>query len=156
MKRSLLLVLLLSFSVAWVNCSDDNGGSSIDPDDPSTFVGNWTIVSFTDNSGEACLGATPCVLEPGEEITIPGVGTLVMTSGTLVLNDNPQRYTFTFNLELSGQALPPVQSTGTWEINGNQITIDPDDDDPETATFSVNGNRVTINTPDGTIVVEKQ
>jgi len=156
-------LLLLATTFVWMNCNgddDDNGAGPIDPNDPSTFIGNYDLVSVTAKTGDLFGVFT---VPPGTEFeagqpTDIGGGFTITLDGTLSLTaDN-------FTISIDGSAEIPnvgtqpisVDLVGDYEISGDQFTFTIEGEDPETGTLTVSGSQVTIETDDLIIVINKQ
>ena len=115
--------LVLAAALA-AGCGDnDNTGPTL-----SDLAGNWsaTKAQFT-------LDANPAISL--DVVQVGGTVTLVVT------NDGK----FTFTGALPG-APGPIVVTGTWEIDGNKVTVtsDEDPDNPVTGTFSLSNDKNTL------------
>ena len=136
----------------------------IDLNDPSTFIGNYKLISMTDKTGDAFgqAGVTFSADQPTTfQVEVNGITYTASStiSGTLTLTDT--RYTVSTSIIIAVPVLPTETSsdtdTGTYMITGSSITIDSDDSDEPTitATITANGNRMTIEDTDSRIVYEK-
>lgn len=149
------------------NCkSEDN--PVIDLNDPSTFPGNYSLVSVTDKTGNTFddLGQAGLTLQAGQPTNITvtqGGSTVTVTatiSGTLVLTDT--RYTITTTIVATavglGSQTDTNTDTGTYSISGSTITIDSDDpnEPTQTGTITTSGRQFTLEDTDSRFVFEKQ
>ena len=112
-----LLVCLMAFS-----CSSDDGDSPTAPSE--VFQGTFTLQSMTATQD----GVTVIIGPP-------------TVTGTLVVRpDN----TYTVTMNWPEADINNETSSGTWERNGNQVTINDDDGTVSTATVSADENQLTV------------
>ena len=112
-----LLVCLMAFS-----CSSDDGDSPTAPS--GVFQGTFVVLSMSIDEG----GTTVTIAPPA-------------VTGTLTVRpDN----TFTVTINSPDAGIDDVTSSGTWERNGNQVTITDDDGTVSTATISADENQLTV------------
>jgi hypothetical protein len=165
--KTLLSYSLLLSVIAVAGCSG-NSNPVINLDDPSTFPGNYEMKSMTFKAGDEDIGFAPgTTVEGGKQTSFSytddetgiTVNAQVEVNITMVLTTD--RYTQTFSVEVSipGFQIPPDTETdsGAYSIQGNQLTITPDDpeEDTEVFTVTVSGSDMTVENSDTKIVLRK-
>lgn len=158
---TLVFVLPVLFS-----CGDDDDNPLFDLSDPSTFPGTYEMVELTDKSGDLS-GIPNLAVQAGQPVTVPfptgpgqTVDATVTITHTLVLTATTYTSVFNIGVEVTGVGtipIPPVTDSGTYSVNGDQLTtISAEDGEVETTTiFSSNGN-LAFEDDDIKIVYEKQ
>ncbi len=154
--RTYSTLFLLTGALLYLNCG---GSNPLDLGDPSSLVGNYTLVSIMDKTG--VIVAPDFTAEAGRatQVVIQGVTVTVTIAGSLLLTDT--EFTLTLTVTTSAPGLPPqtenLSSTGTYTINGSTITITEDvSGDTFALTISVSGNRLTIEDNDIKLVFRKR
>jgi hypothetical protein len=117
------------------------GNNPFDPFDEAT--GTYVLTIFADNS-------MPAIFEcaPGQCEEIPNGGTIRVNNGTLTLRDDgsfTEVNNFTFTENGFGSRDEPFVSTGTFSLNGQNLTLDGDDGRFVTGTLRSVGGDVRIN-----------
>jgi hypothetical protein len=114
-----LLLLSVFLVVGAAACSNDNSGSSL-TQPSSSLAGTYSLSSFA-------------FVVQGQQQTVPGA------SGTFTLSANN---TYTLTLAVPGQ--PTVHDSGTYSISGAQWAQSSPTTGQATGTYTLNGNQLTV------------
>ncbi len=142
-------------SLSWMSCNNsDSNPTSIDLNDPSTFIGKYDMVSFTDKES----GLT---LEGGKSTTIDTLGVQATFETTMVLELKTTTYTMTTDTKITvlGQTTTEQDvETGTYIINNNTLTTtDTEDGEVTVSSITVSDNTtVTVEDSDSKIILRKR
>ncbi len=159
---ALVFVLPLVF-----NCSDDDDNNPLfDLSDPSTFPGTYEMVELTDKTGDLS-GIPNLTVQAGEPTTVPfptGPGqtadAAVTITHTLVLTSTTYTSVFNIGVVVTGVGtipIPPVTDSGTYSVNGTQITTtSAEDSEVETQAITSSNGQLTFEDDDIKVVYEKQ
>ncbi len=135
-KKSILLSLLAI--VVLISCNKDDDEPAI-----PNYVGSFEVNSLRDECPDPSLNGS---------ITKEEMGVcLFVTDGqncidlTLMLNQD-ETYSLTTQItEIRGGIInskAPLTDTGIYEVNGNQLTLDPQSQDPTEMTIRSNGTSI--------------
>lgn len=130
---SALMVILAMFVV--VNCGDDNNATGPDTSIPAGLIATWTYQSATFNDvpvslesvlqwHEGTVSARFIVSDDGTFVNeeLDSDGTVIWTErGTFTVSGN--NATITITSDSDGPVDPPDIMSGTWVLDGNELTI---------------------------------
>ncbi len=155
MKRVVSALVLCA--AALLACKDTNLLSLADP---SSLVGFYKLLSFTDHTGEH-FGKADSTVTAGRPITVTTDSTsaTVTITGLLELDGSRYRFTITFKTVV-GDSTSTEETTDTGSYTISDSTMTTVSDDPEEGTLvaklQIDGRKLTLEADEVTMVFEKQ
>ncbi|WP_378181691.1 lipocalin family protein [Aquimarina sp. SS2-1] len=138
MKHNFFL-FLISFALVFTSCSNDDDGGDVSPDTVS-LVGTWELTSAS--------GALPLDLDMNGSASSNLLDELPCFEDMIVVNDDNTYDQTASELDVNVElGVPPVVTasctgmtlteTGTWSLEGDQLTFEANGMDPRTVTITL-------------------